>query len=336
MITVTLYTRKNCQLCDEAKENLIALQSEIKHRLVEVFVDDNADLFRQYGDRVPVVEVGPYRKYAPFTRQELAVTLGAARDRQNSLERIDSPQYQERVRRGQMIDGGDRLTWWISRNYLWVINLILLLYVGLPFLAPVLMKTGLPQPARVIYLAYSPLCHELGFRSWFLFGEQPYYPRAAAGIEGVKTFGDVTGLNENDLLAARNYVGNETVGYKVALCQRDVALYLGILIFSIIFALTGRRIKPLPWWAWVLFGILPIGLDGFSQLISQLGIPGFAAILPYRESTPFLRTLTGFLFGFTTAWFGIPYIEESMRESRALLVKKFAIVNAKSLEKDNG
>jgi uncharacterized membrane protein len=335
MITVTLFTRKNCPLCDEAKENLAAIQTEIAHRLVEVYVDDNPDLFRQYGDRVPVVEVGPYRKFSPFTLQELTVTLGAARDRQDSLQRIDSRQYQEKVRRGQVIDGGDRFTWWISRNYLWVINIILFLYVGLPFLAPVLMKSGLPQPAKAIYLVYSPFCHQLGFRSWFLFGEQTYYPRVAAKIAGVKTFGEVTGLNENDLLAARNFVGNNTVGYKVALCQRDVALYLGILIFSIIFAVSDRQIKPLPWWAWVLFGILPICLDGFSQLISQLGISGLTSILPYRESTPFLRTLTGFLFGFTTAWFGIPYIEESMRESRAQLVKKFAIVNVKNSEKNN-
>jgi uncharacterized membrane protein len=335
MITVTLYTRKNCQLCEEAKENLIELQSEIKHLLVEVFVDDDPDLFRQYGDRVPVVEVGPYRKFAPFSRQELAVTLGAARDRQSSLERIDTPQYQEKVRRGQVIDGGDRITWWISRNYLWIINLILFLYVSLPFMAPVFMKIGLPKPAKAIYLIYSPLCHELGFRSFFLFGEQPYYPRAAAGIAGVKTFGEVTGLNENNLLAARNYIGNETVGYKVALCERDVALYLGIFTFSVIFALTGRRIKPLPFWAWILFGILPIAMDGFSQLFSQLGISGISAILPYRESTPFLRTLTGFLFGLTTAWFGIPYIEESMRESRAQLVKKFAVVNAKNQESNH-
>jgi len=334
MITVTLYTRKNCPLCDEAKTDLNSLQAEINHRLVEVMVDDDPDLFRQYGDRVPVVEVGPYRKFAPFTRQELAVTLGAARDRQNSLERIDSPQYQERVRRGQMIDGGDRITWWISRNYLWVLNLILFLYVGMPFMAPVLMKTGLPQPAKVIYLVYSPFCHQLGFRSFFLFGEQPYYPRAAAGIAGVKTFGQVTGIDENNLLAARNFIGNAAVGYKMALCERDIALYLGILIFSLIFAFTGRRIKPLPFWAWVLFGILPIAVDGFSQLFSQLGIPALATILPYRESTPFLRVLTGFLFGFTTAWFGIPLIEQSMRESRAQLVKKFAVVNAKNQEKN--
>jgi len=229
-----------------------------------------------------------------------------------------------------VIDSGDKLTWWISRNYLWVLNLVIFLYVGLPFLAPVLMKAGIPQPANAIYLVYSPFCHELGFRSWFLFGEQPYYPREAAGIKGVITFEEATKIASNDLLSARNFVGNETLGYKVALCQRDVALYLGLLIFSLIFAFTGRRIKPLPFWAWLLFGIFPIALDGFSQLFSQVGIPGFEILLPYRESTPILRTFTGFLFGFMTAWFGIPYIEESMRESRAQLVKKFAVVNVKN------
>jgi uncharacterized membrane protein len=330
MITVTMYTRRNCKLCDEAKQDLEALQSNIPHRLVEIFVEDNPDLFKEYGEKVPVIEAGPYRKYAPFTRQDLAVTLGAARDRQNSLEKIDSSQYQDRVRRGQMIDSGDKLTWWISRNYLWVLNLILFLYVGLPFLAPVFMKVGLTQPADAIYLVYSPFCHQLGFRSFFLFGEQPYYPRAAAGISGVMTFKEATGIDENDLLAARNFTGNPTLGYKVALCERDVALYFGILVFSILFALTGKNMKPLPFWAWVVFGLLPIALDGFSQLFSQVGIPGLATILPYRESTPFLRTLTGFLFGFTTGWFGIPYIEASMRESREQLVKKFAVVNAKN------
>jgi uncharacterized membrane protein len=334
MITVTLYSRKECPLCDEAREQLVSLQTEISHRLVEIFVDDNPDLFREYGDRVPVVEAGPYRKFAPFTRQELIVTLGAARDRQNSLERIGSTRYKDQVRRGQVIDGGDKLTWWISRNYLWVLNLIIFLYVGLPFLAPVLMKAGISQPAKAIYLVYSPFCHELGFRSFFLFGEQPYYPRESAGMEGVISFEQATDIDGNDLLAARNFVGNEKLGYKVALCQRDVALYLGILIFSLLFAFTGRRLRPLPFWAWLVFGILPVALDGFSQLFSQVGIPGFETLLPYRESTPLLRTFTGFLFGFMTAWFGIPYIEESMRESRAQLVKKFAVVNVKNQQEE--
>jgi hypothetical protein len=45
-------------------------------------------------------------------------------------------------------------------------------------------------------------------------------------------------------------------------------------------------------------------------------------LLPYRESTPFLRSLTGFLFGFMTAWFGYPYVEESMADNRKYLEGK--------------
>ena len=39
--------------------------------------------------------------------------------------------------------------------------------------------------ANVVYKMYSPLCHQWAFRSFFLFGEQAYYPHAAAGIPGV-------------------------------------------------------------------------------------------------------------------------------------------------------
>jgi hypothetical protein len=37
----------------------------------------------------------------------------------------------------------------------------------------------------------------------------------------------------------------------------------------------------------------------------------------------------GALFGFTTAWFGIPHIEASMRETRRVLTKKFAAASAR-------
>ena len=51
------------------------------------------------------------------------------------------------------------------------------------------------------------------------------------------------------------------------------------------------------------------------------------SVLPYRESTPLLRVITGALFGFATAWFSYPYIEESMTESRQFFIKKFASVS---------
>jgi uncharacterized membrane protein len=78
---------------------------------------------------------------------------------------------------------------------------------------------------------------------------------------------------------------------------------------------------------WILIGVVPIGLDGFSQLFSQIEWSWLTSFLPYRESTPFLRMLTGALFGFATAWFSYPYMEESMVESRQFFIKKFASIS---------
>ena len=71
------------------------------------------------------------------------------------------------------------------------------------------------------------------------------------------------------MFTARKYIGDEQVGYKVAYCERDVAIYGAILLFGVLFSLTGKRIPALPWYLWILIGIVPIGLDGFSQLVSQ-------------------------------------------------------------------
>jgi uncharacterized membrane protein len=331
VITVTLYMSKDCAPCEQARADLQSIQPEIPHQLVEIDIERDPALREKYAADIPVLEVGPYKLTNSFTRADLMMTLGAARDRKNHLDQLSDPNYQRRVQQGQAVNGADKFSMWMSRHWLALVNCLVLLYIGLPFLAPVLMKAGATVPANVIYSAYSPLCHQLGFRSFFLFGEQAYYPRAAAGIQDVKTFGQATGLDENNLIAARNYKGNEQVGYKVAICQRDVPIYLSIVLFGLFFSLTGRRLKPLHFAAWMAIGIVPIGLDGFSQLFSQLNLPFLADLLPYRESTPALRVITGFLFGFSTAWFGLPYVEESMRETREHLVRKFiAIDNRKS------
>jgi len=99
-------------------------------------------------------------------------------------------------------------------------------------------------------------------------------------------------------------------------------------LFALIYAATGRRLPKMNWLVWFIVGIVPIGLDGFSQLFSQFPSAFIQSLLPYRESTPLLRTLTGFLFGFSTAWFMFPLIEESMVETRRLLSKKFAILKS--------
>ncbi len=211
-----------------------------------------------------------------------------------------------------------------ARHWLLAFNLFILLYVGLPFLAPVLEKAGLHGSARVLYLAYSPLCHQLGYRSVFLFGERVAYPR--------DIFQQYTGIDPDDLLAARNFVGNAQMGYKVALCERDVAIYGAILLSGVIFGLpfVRRRLQPLHWLAWVLVGLAPIALDGFSQLFSNFPYNTLPLLdlLPQRESTVFLRTLTGGLFGLMNVWLAYPYVEESIRGVREELEAKLAKVDA--------
>ena len=43
------------------------------------------------------------------------------------------------------------------------------------------MHFDLEAPSHVIYFIYGPFCHQFAFRSFFLFGEQPVYPRAISG-----------------------------------------------------------------------------------------------------------------------------------------------------------
>jgi len=220
----------------------------------------------------------------------------------------------------------DRIVYSFAKHWLAIFNLVVFLYVGLPFMAPVFMHLGLTTPAEIIYKVYYPLCHQYAFRSWWLFGEKVAYTRQEIDqVLGVNT------LTTTGQFVAKDFLGNAQVGYKVAFCQRDVAIYGGLLLGALIFgAVRGRGVRPVHWLLWLLIGVVPVGLDGLSQLFSE--IPGFAgwlnpmynaANIYWRESTPLLRTLTGGLFGFMLVWLTYPYIEDSMLDTRMQLQRRF-------------
>lgn len=235
---------------------------------------------------------------------------GAARDQPTGRDR-PSPA------RGKVIEAVDRSAYWLSRRWLAVLNTLAFVYVGLPLLAPALMRWGATRAGRVIYTIYSPLCHQLPQRSWFLFGPQFSYDLP----ELIELAGEsVSGPWANEFL------GNPALGYKMALCQRDVAIYGAILLFGVAYSLLRRRwkIRPLPWWAYILVGLVPMGLDGGYQLLSYvlpLVFPGIA--LQPHETTPLLRAITGTLFGGATVWLAYPYVQESMEDVRASLERRF-------------
>lgn len=239
----------------------------------------------------------------------------------------------------KVVVGVDRFALGLGRHWLLWLTLIIAIYVGVPFLAPVFMELDMPGPANAIYSFYDITCHQMAFRSWFLFGEQPYYPRAVAGLP-VRSFEeyarddphftgvDVDVLDAYLIYAAGKFIGNEQMGWKVGYCQRDIAIYGSMVLFGVVYGLlrkAGVHVPPLPFWAYILIALVPIGLDGGSQFLSNPPFNGLGlSWYPIRESTPFWRTLTGALFGIGNAWLAYPYLQESMDELAEEVQKKFA------------
>ena len=94
-------------------------------------------------------------------------------------------------------------------------------------------------------------------------------------------------------------------GYQTCLCSRCLAIYTSILLAGVAigFLRNNRQLRALPWYVWLL-GMVPMALDGFTQLFGL------------RESNLALRLLTGAIFGVTTAWFLLPQIEEAANQEQ--------------------
>ena len=182
----------------------------------------------------------------------------------------------------------------ISRHWMGAINLLLLLYVGMPFLAPVLMEVGATWPARVIYTIYMPACHQLPERSYFLFGPSAVYDLDQFQADGLD-------LSENPLLR-RRYIGDAEHGWKVAICERDVAIYGSMFLAGLVFALLRFKIPRLSWKLYLVF-LIPMAVDGGTQLIGL------------RSSTWWTRTITGVIFGVATIWLIYPYMADAMTKT---------------------
>lgn len=181
----------------------------------------------------------------------------------------------------------------VARHWLALFNIVWAVYLLTPFLAPIGMQIGWTEAAGVIYAIYSAFCHQLPDHSYFLFGPTliPQAPELIAG-----------GMPVTDSLwIERSFIGSPEVGWKVALCQRDVAIYSGVLLAGLSYALVRRNARPLPFKLFILL-TLPIAIDGGTQLIGL------------RESNWLLRTLTGALFGAAAVYLAYPYVQDAMQE----------------------
>jgi uncharacterized membrane protein len=216
----------------------------------------------------------------------------------------------------------DRRAGWFSRHWVLIVGIILGLYAGLPFLAPVFMNFGWESPARLIYFIYSFQCHQLPQRSYFLFGPKLTYPLA-----------EIQSLSPAllDPLSLRQFIGNPEMGWKVAWSDRMVAMFVSLWLFAVLWHPLHRRLPSLPWWGLLLL-LFPMALDGTSHLISDLSGIGqgfrdsnaWLSIMTQRAFSPdfyagdawgsfnsIMRLITGVLFGAGIVWFSYPYFEDA-------------------------
>jgi len=224
----------------------------------------------------------------------------------------------------------------IARHWLLFVNLLVALWVGLPWLAPVFMHLGWVSAAKIVYLFYSFQCHQLPERSFFLFGRQEMYSLAE-----IQTAWQIT---ENPLIL-RQFIGNPEMGWKVAWSDRMVSMYTSILLGGLLYGLVRKWLKPLSFWTFAIL-LLPMVIDGGTHMFSDLAGLGkgfrdrniwlqmithdaFATVFYLGDAlgsfNSWLRLITGILFGMGLVGFAFPYINDSfadtVRRSDATLMK---------------
>jgi uncharacterized membrane protein len=214
-----------------------------------------------------------------------------------------------------------RLALSLARHWLLFVNLLVGIWVGLPWLAPIFMHWGWEKAANIIYLLYAFQCHQLPQRSFFLFGSQTMY--SLSDIQA-------SGVDATSPLLLRQFIGNTEMGWKVAWSDRMVSMYTSIFAFGLIYGFIRKRLKPPSLRAFALL-LTPMAVDGGTHMISDLaGIgQGFrdtnawlVAITDSRLPAAFyagdalgsfnswMRLITGLLFGLGIVWLAHPYMRE--------------------------
>lgn len=83
-VRLTLVTRRDCHLCEEARPVVAAVAARTSTEWVEIDVDSDPDLLREYSDQVPVVLVdGKRHSYWRVDSVELEAALASGSGRRS-------------------------------------------------------------------------------------------------------------------------------------------------------------------------------------------------------------------------------------------------------------
>jgi uncharacterized membrane protein len=180
----------------------------------------------------------------------------------------------------------DQFVCWFLRHWLALLLAPMLLFVTVPFLAPAAMAAGWTTLGEAIYWFYTPFCHQLPQRSWFLFGEKLTY--TLAEINQVFPYTDAWTL--------RRFYGTPVMGWKVAWSDRMISFYTLTPLFGLLYALlrqVGWRVQPLSLQV-LLWTLAPLLLDGFTHLLNDTLAGDYTS--GFRDTNAWLAVLTANAF----------------------------------------
>ncbi len=66
----------------------------------------------------------------------------------------------------------DEIFYWLFQHWLLIVNTLVLLYGGIPWLSPLLISLGSTRLGEFLFWLYTPLCHQSSANSPYLFGHQ--------------------------------------------------------------------------------------------------------------------------------------------------------------------
>lgn len=308
---VTVYTKPGCHLCEDALDLLDKLTPQYRLQVEELNILDDMALHEAYHTQIPVIEaenaatIG--KLVAPISETELRAYLEMAR--RESLPPPPTHTIEDEKRKtkdeGQNTPHStlhtphskepaiDRMVAYVGRHWLRLVCIVMGVFVGLPWLAPLFDWLGWYNLSHPIYSAYALTCHQLPERAGTVFGYQvAFCYRNTVLYGGLSLFGAVYGL------------------------ARDRGV-----------PKLGWMRRPLPWWGFIIL-LAPMAVDGITHMLG-LREPMMDMVMDasfgsfYIGSQPgslnwWLRIITGLLAAFGAVWFSFPRMTRAVAEADAL------------------
>jgi uncharacterized membrane protein len=208
----------------------------------------------------------------------------------------------------------NRRVLWLAKHWLAVFNGFFFLYVGLPFLAPVLLVNGYTGAANTIYSFYRSACHQLPSRSYFVLGEQVAFCHRDVAIYGAFLVGGLGYHLVRSRLRPPQLRWYVFFLWPIALdggmqlasewLRNGVPITtlwaIGFIAMGITSAILHSQ-KYLTWHSFLYFSAGPLALI----YLNYVGL---------YQSDLLRRTISGIIFGLATVWLAYPHLEITFQD----------------------